>query len=82
MSNPNPPTDHLHKVRGKRPQLNHERYSFRMSPQTRHNLSKIAESFDILRGQEPWVGGLLQKIGDGELMVVHTPPFFPTKNDE
>lgn len=77
MANPNPNTEHLSLGRGKRPKLNHQTVSMRMSRQTRENLECIAEGYDCLYGGRPWIAGLLEKIGSGELVVVPAPPVVP-----
>lgn len=74
MANPNPKTDQLALGRGKRPVLNNETVSMRMSPSTRQTLEEIAYSYNCMYGGKPWIAGLLEKIGTGELMVVPTPP--------
>lgn len=74
MANPNPKTEQLVNGRGKRPVLNNETVSMRMSPSTRQALEEIAYSYDCVYGGKPWLSGLLEKIGTGELMVVPTPP--------
>lgn len=61
--------------RGKRPTLNNDTVSMRMSHATRERLEKIAASFDCFYGNKPWIAGLLEKIGSGELMVVPSPPY-------
>lgn len=74
MANPNPKTEQLALGRGKRPVLNNETVSMRMSASTRQALEEIAHSYDCIYGGKPWIAGLLEKIGTGELMVVPTPP--------
>lgn len=77
MSNPSPKTEQLALGRGKRPKLNHQTVGMRMSPQTRYELERIAQSYDCLYGGKPWIAGLLEKIGSGELLVVPSPPPVP-----
>lgn len=72
--NPNPKTEQLVRGRGKRPVLNNETVSMRMSPATRQTLEEIAYSYNCIYGGKPWIAGLLEKIGTGELVVVPTPP--------
>ena len=74
MANPNPKTEQLVRGRGKRPVLNNETVSMRMSSETRQTLEEIAYSYDCMYGGKPWIAGLLEKIGTGELTVVPTPP--------
>lgn len=74
MANPNPKTEQLVLGRGKRPVLNNETVSMRMSPSTRQMLEEIAYSYNCLYGGKPWIAGLLEKIGTGELVVVPAPP--------
>ena len=46
----------------------------RMSPAVRTELEKIAEAYECTYGGKPWIAGLLEKIGLGELLVVPSPP--------
>lgn len=66
--------DNLELGRGKRPKLNNQTVSMRMSSLTKQGLECIADSYKITYGNKPWIAGLLEKIGSGELMVVPTPP--------
>jgi len=75
MPNPNPKTEQLALGRGKRPKLNNETVSMRMSPETRQNLEKIAQSYNCMYGNKPWIAGLLEKIGSGDLIIVPTPAY-------
>ena len=75
MPNPNPKTEQLELGRGKRPTLNNDTVSMRMSQATRESLERIAASFDCFYGGKPWIAGLLEKIGSGQLTVVSTPPY-------
>lgn len=74
MANSNPKTEQLALGRGKRPTLNNETVAMRMSPSTRQMLEEIAYSYDCTYGGKPWIAGLLEKIGNGELVVVPAPP--------
>jgi hypothetical protein len=74
VANPNPKTEQLSLGRGKRPALNNETVSMRMSPETRRILEEIAYSYNCVYGGKPWIAGLLDKIGSGELTVVPSPP--------
>jgi hypothetical protein len=73
MPNPNPQTEQLALGRGKRPKLNHGTIAMRMSQATRENLEQIAESYGCMYGGRPWIAGLLEKIGTGELVVAPRP---------
>lgn len=75
MPNPNPPLENLALGRGKRPKLGNETVAMRMSPVTRDRLEKIAEGYNCMFGGNPWVAGLLEKIGSGELVVVPAPKY-------
>jgi len=46
-----------------------------MSQETREKLEQIAESYDCFYGGKPWIAGLLEKIGTGQLEVVPSPPY-------
>lgn len=74
MANPNPNTENLKLGWGKRPKLNHPTVAIRMSEQTKESLEAVAKKYDCIHGGKPWIGGLLSKIGDGELIVVPAPP--------
>jgi hypothetical protein len=74
MANPNPKTENLAKGRGKRPKLNNLTVAMRMSPKTKDNLKEIASLYGCFHGDEPWIAGLLEKIADGELLIVPAPP--------
>jgi hypothetical protein len=80
MSNPNPPLENLILGRGKRPKLGHETVCMRMSQATREQLEQIAESYQCFYGGKPWIAGLLEKIGSGELEVVPSPPYRSLSN--
>ena len=81
MPNPNPPTEQLALGRGKRPKLNHGTISMRIAQATRESLEQIAESYDCIYGGQPWIAGLLEKIGSGELVVVPRPLYSLTSSD-
>ena len=55
--------------RGKRPKLNHETVSMRMSSATKHELEQLAQSFGCTYGGKPWIAGLLTRIANRELLV-------------
>lgn len=74
MANPTPKTEQLALGRGKRPRLDNETICMRMSASIREAIEEIAESYDCYYGNKPWIAGLLQKIGSGELIVVPKPP--------
>ena len=73
MANQNPNTDGLALGRGKRPKLDNETVSMRMSLETKEALEKIAEQYGCIYGGKPWIAGLLKIIGSGELIVVPAP---------
>ncbi len=81
MPNPNPHTEQLALGRGKRPKLNHGTVSMRMAQATREGLERIAESYNCIYGGQPWIAGLLEKIGTGELVVVPRPPYALTSSE-
>jgi hypothetical protein len=60
--------------RGKRPKLNHETVSMRMSGETKHELERLAQSYGCTYGGKPWIAGLLTRIANRELLVV--PPTY------
>lgn len=74
MSNPNPNTEGLKQGRGKRRRENNESISMRLPTETRLALEDIAETYDAIYADKPWIAGLLRKIGSGELIVVPAPP--------
>lgn len=77
MPNPTPNTEPLELGRGQRPKLNNPTVAMRMSPDTRDTLEAIANSYGCTYGGKPWIAGLLEKIGSGQLVVVPAPPFVP-----
>jgi len=74
MANPHPKTENLKLGRGKRPKLDNKTVAMRMSPHTKETLEAIAQQYDCIYADEPWIAGLLAKIADGELMIVPAPP--------
>lgn len=74
MANPNPKTEQLALGRGKRPKIDNETVSMRMSLSTRRAIEEIAYSYNCIYGDKPWIAGLLEKIASGQLTVVPTPP--------
>jgi hypothetical protein len=60
--------------RGKRPKLNHRAVSIKMANATKATLEDIAAQYGCLRGGEPWIGGLLARIAEGDLVVFPAPP--------
>ncbi len=60
--------------RGKRPKLNRETVAMRMDPKVRAHLEAIADSYGCIYGGKPWIAGLLDKIGNRELLIVPAPP--------
>jgi hypothetical protein len=81
MPNPNPKTEQLALGHGKRPKLNHGTISMRMGQATRDSLEQIAESYNCIYGGQPWIAGLLEKIGSGELVVVPRPLYSLESSD-
>lgn len=77
MPNPTPQFEQLMLKRGKRPKLGNTTVSMRMSEATKQALEEIADSYDCRFGNKPWIAGLLEKVGRGELMIVPTPPTRP-----
>ena len=74
MANPNPKTDQLAKGRGKRKKVERNVVSMRLDPEVRMALEAEAIRYDCFYGGEPWIAGLLSKIGKQELLIVPTPP--------
>ena len=74
MANPNPNQENLKLGWGKRAKLDHSTVAIRMSDQTKKSLEELAQKYDCLHGGKPWVGGLLTKLGNGELILVPAPP--------
>lgn len=79
MANPNPNTDGLALGRGKRQKLDHDTVCMRLSPQTRKELDDIAAQYGCFYGGNPWLAGLLRKIGSGELVVMPAPETYTPK---
>ena len=74
MANPNPKTEQLALGRGKRPKLNHQSVSMRMSAEVKQSIEAIAESYDCFYGGKPQISKLLERIAHGDLLVVPAPP--------
>jgi hypothetical protein len=73
--NPHPNTAGIEPFMGKgRPRLDHPTVAIRMSPATKEALERLAEQYRCLHGGKAHIGGLLAKIGAGELLVVPAPP--------
>lgn len=79
MANPNPKTEQLALGRGKRPKLNHQAVSMRMSINVKQSLEEIAGSYDCFYGGKPQISKLLEKIANGDLLVVPAPPVSHSK---
>ena len=79
MTNPNPKTEQLALGRAKRPKLNHQSVSMRMSSEVKQRLEEIAELYGCFYGGKPQISKLLEKIALEELMVVPAPPNTGTK---
>lgn len=60
--------------RGTRPKLDRETVAMRLDPETRAGLEAIAASYGCTYGGKPWIAGLLERIGTGQLIVVPAPP--------
>ncbi len=80
MANNNPKVEQLALGRGKRPKLDNETLSMRLSPLARQALEAEALRYGCIYGDKPWIAGLLTKIGNGELMIVPTPPQLPPES--
>ena len=75
MANSNPRLENLEKGRGKKPKKpNSKPFSLRLDNDVRDGLEVIAAQYGCLWGGKPWIGGLLEKIGRGELLVLPAPP--------
>lgn len=79
MANLHPNQEGLELGRGKRPKLDNETVCMRLSPETKKALEETAEKYGCIYGGKPWIAGLLNMIGTGELMIVETPPTFDMK---
>ena len=79
MANSNPNTDGLALGRGRRQKLDNETICMRISPQTRKTLENIAAKYGCFYGGNPWLAGLLRKIGSGELVVMPDPDTYIPK---
>ena len=75
MANPNPKTEQLALGRGTRPKLDHETVAMRMSPTTKFTLEEIARRYNCLYGGKPRIAGLLERIANGDLVVVPRPHY-------
>lgn len=82
MNKENKSASNLELGRGKRPKLNNQTVSMRMSASTKQALEYIADLYEITYGNKPWIAGLLEKLGTGELMVVPAPPAIPNETLE
>lgn len=85
MPNYNPKTEQLALGRGKRQKLDNETLSMRVSPASRLILEEIAGNYNCLYGGKPQISGLLERIANGELLVVPAPPpkiVVPTNSDQ
>jgi hypothetical protein len=76
--NPKPNTEGIREWMGKgRQRLDNETISIRMAGETRESLEHLAAQYGCFHGKKPHIGGLLAKIGSGELLVVPAPPASP-----
>lgn len=85
MPNYNPKTEQLELGRGKRQKLDNETLSLRISSESRQALDDIACSYNCFYGGKPQISGLLERIANGELLVVPAPPtktVVPTNSDQ
>jgi hypothetical protein len=48
--------------------------SIRLSPEDKEALRQLAKQYGCFFGDEPYIGGLLEKIARKELIVVPAPP--------
>ncbi|RZM77791.1 hypothetical protein [Leptolyngbya iicbica] len=75
MGNSNPSLKNLEKGRGKKPKKPGSKpYNLRLDNEVKAEIERIAAQYGCLWGSKPWIGGLLEKIGRGELIVVPAPP--------
>lgn len=74
MPNYNPKTEQLALGRGKRQKLENDTLSMRISPESRMFLEGIAGDYNCFYGGKPQISGLLERIANGELLVVPAPP--------
>lgn len=67
-------TEGLALGRGKRPKLGHKRLTVSLSPEQLAVLEALASAYGCEYAGKPWVAGLLQRVGDRQLLVVPAPP--------
>jgi hypothetical protein len=60
--------------RGKRPRLDHQTVTMRMSAQTRKVLEALAARYGCFYAGKPHIGTLLAKVSRGEILMVPAPP--------
>lgn len=70
MANANPKIENLEHGRGKRSKLDHQTVAMRMSEQTKATLEEISLQFDCIYGGKAWIAGLLNKVAEGELVII------------
>jgi hypothetical protein len=82
MGQTNASSQNLELGRGRKPKLNNQTVSMRMSPSTKAFLEDLAVSYGCLYGGSAWIAGLLEKIGRQELIVVPAPPVIPESSPQ
>ncbi len=70
MANYNPRTEFLIPGQG-RPKLGHKQLKVQISDDDRRALEDMASKFGIYYAGKPWIGGLIQKIAQGEIDLVN-----------
>jgi len=68
--------------RGKRPKLNHEAVSMRLSSKTKHELENLAQIYGCVYGGKPWIAGFLTKIASREIRLVPPNKFIEDTSKE
>lgn len=75
--NPNPRVENLTNAGKGRKKLDNQTVAIRMAAETREVLERQAERYGCFLGGKPYIGGLLAKLGAGELLIVPPPPPSP-----
>lgn len=75
MANYNPKTEHLKHSRRGRKSKNTKSFSFNLKVDETlvPAIEQIALDYGCTWGGKPWLGGLINKIARGELLVIPTP---------
>ncbi len=68
--------------RGKRPKLNHEAVSMRLSSKTKHELESLAQIYGCVYGGKPWIAGFLTKIANREIRLIPPNKFMEDTSKE